>query len=120
MSRFHQNRQRTSDTVRMEKREPSRVGSFFKDVLRSNGLAPGMNDFLIRRAWDEVTNAAGWTLSKTYRDRILYVRLSSSALRTQLNFQIDDILEALNKKVKEEPFYTPSGKGKPVEKIILQ
>lgn len=67
-----------------------------KQFLKQSGLGSGHNTQCIFEAWDEVSGAAGYTLSKFFRDGVLYVTLKSSMARMQLEMQKQDIIAGIN------------------------
>lgn len=87
------------------KREGSKlISDLLADFVKSEGLDEGLMRVKIFKTWDLVVGEsyAKATVSKFYRNGILYCTVSSSAVRSQLYFQkryfIDQINKALNAK----------------------
>lgn len=64
--------------------------------LRSNNLTARLNTQRVFDAWDEVSGVRDYTLNKFYRDGRLFVTVSSSMVRSHLEFQKQSIVEAIN------------------------
>jgi hypothetical protein len=82
------------------KREGSRlIGELLSDFVRSEGLEPGLLRMRIFQTWDLIVGEtyAKATVSKFYRDGILYCTISSSTVRTQMYFQKGYFMEQINK-----------------------
>jgi hypothetical protein len=82
------------------KREGSRlIGELLSDFVRSEGLEPGLLRMRIFQTWDLIVGEtyAKATVSKFYRDGILYCTISSSTVRTQMYFQKRYFMEQINK-----------------------
>ena len=59
-------------SVSMERKEPSSMEELMPQLLRVMRLSSGMNDNIIMSAWDNVTGAAPYTLSKYVKNGVLY------------------------------------------------
>ncbi len=89
--------------------------------IRAMKLSAGLNTQRVFAAWDEVSGVSGYTLRKFYRDGTLHVTLSSSMVRTHLEFQKDAIIQAMNDFLKkDELFAKDCGKVGFVKEIILK
>ena len=64
--------------------------------IRALRLSAGLNTQRVFEAWDAVSGVSGLTLRKFYRDGKLYVTLSSSMLRSHLEFQKPALIQAMN------------------------
>lgn len=108
------------NSISMERKEPSSLEDLMPRLLKSMGLSYGMNDHIIMEAWDKVTGAAQYTLSKFVKNGVLYCTISSSVVRNQLFFNREAIVEAINAAVLADPmFLAPEGR-KPVRTLILK
>ncbi len=97
------------------------VGSVIGEYLGELGLAAGLNEHKIRTAWDEVSGAGRWTLDRSFMDGTLYVRLSSSMVRSRLFSKLETIRKGINASVTADPLFTrTSNEDEPVKKIVLQ
>lgn len=89
--------------------------------IKSRGLSAGLNTQRVFAAWDEVSGASEFTLRKFYRDGKLYVSLSSSMIRSQLEFQKDSVLCSINDfLLKDKLFDKECPKVGLVKEIILR
>ena len=59
-------------------------------------LASGVNTQRVFAAWDAVSGASAYTLGRFYRGGRLYVTLSSSMVRGQLDLRKADLVAAIN------------------------
>lgn len=103
-----------------EKKEPEPVSDIIPRYLRAMGLADGMNEHLVLEAWDKVSGAAAYTLSKYVKDGVLYCAVSSSVVRNQLSFSAQAIVEAINREVTSSEFYSPKGNRLPLKTLKLR
>ncbi len=75
------------------------IDEILKELVNDNSsLKSGIERVNIFQAWDSVvgTKGASATTYKFFRDGILYCTISSSALRSQLYFGLQDILREIN------------------------
>lgn len=107
-------------SVSMERKEPSSMEELMPQLLRVMRLSSGMNDSIIMSAWDKVTGAAPYTLSKYVKNGVLYCTISSSVVRNQLFFNKDTIVEAINREVLADSLYLVTPGRKPVKTLILK
>ena len=89
--------------------------------IRTMKLSAGLNTQRVFAAWDEVSGVRDFTLRKYYRDGRLYITLSSSMVRSHLEFQKDAILLAINNLLeKDRLFLKDDAKVGFVKEIILK
>ena len=89
--------------------------------IRTMKLSAGLNTQRVFAAWDEVSGVKDFTLRKFYRDGKLHVTLSSSMVRSHLEFQKDAILLALNDFLKKDRLFVKDyDKVGFVKEIILK
>ena len=91
------------------------VAAFIRDMKLSSGL----NRQRVFAAWDAVTGAAPYTLSKRFAKGILFVSLSSSVVRNQLFFQRDGIAARINEALAADDLFTGEAAGF-VKSVILK
>lgn len=87
--------------------------------IRELKLSSGLNRQLVCEAWDSVTGAAAYTLSKHFSKGVLFVSLSSSVIRNQLFFQRAEIAARINEALAENELFTDDAAGY-VKSIILK
>lgn len=73
--------------------------------LRSNNLTARLNTQRVFDAWDEVSGVRDYTLNKFYRDGKLFVTVSSSMVRSHLEFQKPSIVEAINDFLRKDSLF---------------
>lgn len=83
----------------LEKKEAASLDSIIPTFLKASGLMPDYNNHMILLAWDKVTGASQYTISKYVKDGVLVCSISSSVVRNQLFFQKDAIVDAINKEL---------------------
>jgi len=99
----------------MRRQQADAIGDIYQAILDHTWLGPAMQKIEVFRAWEETVGvrAAQATSNKFFRDGILHLTISSSVLRSQLYFRLDDIRRQINSKV-------TSSQDAPVRKIILK
>ncbi len=103
------------------RKEAVSMGEIVPLFLRASGLSAGLNTRRVFAAWDEVSGAKEFTLRKFYRDGKLFVSMSSSMVRSHLEFQKDYILRALNAFLENDSLFDKTcGKVGLVKEIILK
>ncbi|MCQ2167998.1 MAG: DUF721 domain-containing protein [Bacteroidales bacterium] len=105
---------------RMERKNAVAVGDLLKEYIRSNNLAKSINTRKVFEAWDEASGAGRYSERKFFRAGKLYVTVSSSVVRSQLQFQKDIILEKINALIQKDELFTREDKdtGAVTELII--
>ena len=89
--------------------------------IRALKLSAGLNTQRVSAAWDAVSGVAGQTLRKFYRDGKLYVTISSSMIRSHLEFQKPSLIQAMNRFLeKDELFVKDYDKVGFVKELILK
>lgn len=89
--------------------------------VRARGLSAGLNTQRVFAAWDEVSGVKEFTLRKFYRDGKLHVTLSSSMVRSHLEFQKDSILKSVNEFLEKDTLFDKAcDKVGMVKEIILR
>lgn len=107
-------------SVSMERKEPSSMEELMPQLLRVMRLSSGMDEQLVMRAWDKVTGAGPYTLSKSMKNGALYCSISSSVVRNQLFYNRLAIVEAINNEVKADPLYNGRQGREPLKILILK
>ena len=92
-----------------------------KLFLKETGLEARHNVQRIYAAWDEASMASVHTISKYYRDGMLYVTLRSSMARTHIQMQKRDILRQMNVILSKDPlFVRKDSETEYVKEIVLK
>lgn len=107
-------------SISMDRKQAVSLGDALPQLLRSMHLASGMNMHVIFSAWDKVTGAGPYTLSRYLKNGVLYCSISSSVVRSQLYLNRDAIVEAINREVLAEPLYTSKDDKAPLKSLILR
>tara|TARA_B100000925_G_scaffold281289_1_gene252913 strand:- start:84 stop:365 length:282 start_codon:yes stop_codon:yes gene_type:complete len=79
--------------------------------LKKNKLEKGLLNIEVKKAWFELMNngIANYTSDVSLRNRTLYIKLSSPALKEELSYAKEKLIKLINEKMEEDV----------VEKIIL-
>lgn len=89
--------------------------------IRSMKLSAGHNTQRVFAAWDAVSGVPGYSLRKFFRDGRLYVTLSSSMVRSHLEFQKPALVKAINTFLEQDDLFIKDGEGEEyVKEIILK
>ncbi len=91
--------------------KPERVGGLIDTVLRSAGVADGVQRAQVVEEWPERVGSAIAEVTRVsgFSGGTLFVEVTSSAWAMELNFMRDDILAKLN----------ADRDGAPIEKIVF-
>ncbi len=88
----------------MSKRENNtfKIKDLIPNMLRENKLQKGMDQFVVKEVWEKVMGKGvmSYTESISIRNNKLYVKLSSSALREELNYGKEKIVKMMNSSLK--------------------
>ena len=91
------------------------------EFIRQMKLSSGLNTQRVFRAWDSVSGASAYTIRRFYRDGKLYITLSSSMLRSHLEFRREELVVAVNSCLeKDELFVKDHEKAGYVKEIIFK
>ena len=73
-------------------------------MLQENKLQKGMNQISVKEAWEKVMGKGVMTYTESVdlRKNTLFVRLTSSALREELNYGKEKIIVMLNESLQNE------------------
>ena len=79
--------------------------------LKENKLEKGLLNIEVKKAWFELMNngIANYTTDVSLRKKTLYIKLSSPALKEELSYGKEKLINLINERLK----------GNVVEKIIL-
>lgn len=104
---------------RLARKEAVGMEELIERFIREMKLSNGLNRQRVYAAWDTVTGAAPYTLSKQFAKGILFVTLSSSVVRNQLFFQRADIARRINETLAGDELFTGEAAGY-VKSVILK
>ncbi len=84
--------------------EDQHVSSLLDAFLKAHRLETGMQAHRIEQAWESIMGApiARYTESVRFREGVLYVSLSSPALRQELRYGLSKILKSFQEEFGEE------------------
>jgi len=92
-----------------------------REFIKESGLVRGLNEQRIFAAWDAVSNASGYTLSKSFRNGTLFCTMKSSVVRNELSFRTDMILKEINTfLMNDSMFIKDDPSTKMVSKLVLR
>ena len=79
--------------------------------LKKNKLEKGLLNIEVKKAWFDLMNngVANYTSDVSLRNKTLYIKLSSPALKEELSYGKEKLIKLINEKLEEDV----------VEKIIL-
>ncbi|MBQ3175949.1 MAG: DUF721 domain-containing protein [Bacteroidales bacterium] len=85
----------------MKRTNANILSDLLKEFIRDEGLEEGLLRLRIANAWDKIVGKkyAYYTSSRNFANGILYCTISSSIVRNQLYFQLDNITLQLNKEL---------------------
>lgn len=85
----------------MFKQHPRDISDLINVYIRRNGLETPLLQRRLIAAWDEVVGSAiaGYTEDKSIRNQTLWVKISSPAVRSELQMNLTKIISELNSKV---------------------
>lgn len=88
----------------MRKTHGNTVGEVIREFMNSYHLDEKMLQKQVMRSWPDVMGlmVARHTTKLTIRNKVLYVRVDSAALRNELSFSREKILKSLNQAAKAE------------------
>lgn len=97
------------------------MGALVPMFIKAMRLDAGLNTTLVLKAWDEASGASAYTLNKFFRDGRLFVTVSSSMVRSHLEFQKADIVASINRILENDPLFSNGcAKAGFVKEIILK
>ena len=85
----------------MFRQYPREMSDILNGFLRANGLEMPLKQHRLVNAWDEVVGSvvARYTEEKSIRNQTLWVKISSPAVRAEVQMQRTRFVEELNNKV---------------------
>lgn len=88
----------------MERKPEKKIGSLLSAYLKSNNLEQGMAEFRLKRAWGELLGASvsRSTRQLYVKDGVLFARMHSSVLRSEISLIKDDLIRRLNEAAGKE------------------
>lgn len=105
----------------LSRKEALPMDRLVEQYIREMKLTAGLNTQRVFEAWDQVSGAASHTLKRFFRDGILYITLSSSVYRRELSLRKQELKDALNAALDQDPLFLPDDPrvGK-VKEIVLK
>lgn len=109
-------------SVRLERKEAVGMDQLIEEYIREMKLSSGLNEQRVFAAWDKASGAGRYTISKRFKNGVLYCGIASSALRQQLYFQRTELVQAINDILKEDPLFVcdVADDGKYLKNIVLK
>ncbi len=85
----------------MKHTESETVGDVIYQYLREQGLETPLNEYRLIKAWNEVMGktVSRYTTALSIRNQVLYVRLSSASLRSEIMMRHTELVRQLNNHV---------------------
>lgn len=81
--------------------EPQKIDKILGDVVNQKNLKVGITKIKVQNAWNKIIGSSiqNYTENVQYRGKTLFVKLNSSALREELTYGKDKLLEHLNEEL---------------------
>lgn len=85
----------------MFRKEVTTVDSVVKQILRQTGLEQHLQELRVISLWDRVMGkrVSKYTAEKFIRNHVLYIKITSPALRQNLSMQRSMLIRRLNRDV---------------------
>lgn len=85
----------------MKRNNAEQIGNLLRHFLRQEGLETPLNERRLLNAWGEVLGPAiaSYTRELYIRNQVLYVHLTSAALRQELSMERELLVRNLNRHV---------------------
>ncbi len=107
--------------MKVEKKTAEGMENIMLRYVKAMGISASHNSRRVYLAWDEVSQAAPYTIRKFFRDGTLSITLNSSVVRSMLFLQTDELISKINAVLdQDELFIKDSPKLRKVEKLILK
>jgi len=87
------------------RKEALGMDQMMRMFIRSNGLTASLNTQRVFDAWDAVSGVKDYTLRRFFRDGKLYVTVSSSMIRSHLEFQKESMVKAMNEHLEKDSLF---------------
>lgn len=91
--------------MRLENKTADGMGSLVRAYVSLMKLGPALNTRRVFIAWDKISGATDYTLRRYYRDGVLYITMSSSALRALMNFRKQELVRKLNEELEKDELF---------------
>ena len=88
----------------MRRKQAQSLGSILKELLKVQQLDTKLNEVRLLDSWEKIlgANIASYTKGKYIKNRILFVHVTSSVLRSELMMSRQRLVEMLNESVGEQ------------------
>ncbi len=85
----------------MRRRNAQALGDVIKELLKLQRLDKKLNEKELLLSWDKVVGPAiaKYTIEKYLKNKVLFVKLSSSVLRSELMMSRQHLVDSLNRQV---------------------
>ncbi|MCP9610757.1 DUF721 domain-containing protein [Coprobacter tertius] len=85
----------------MERKDAEPIGEIIAKLLKDQNLETKINETRVIKAWGSIfgNTVASYTTGLSIKNKILYVKLSSSVLRNELSMSRNILIERLNNHV---------------------
>jgi predicted nucleic acid-binding Zn ribbon protein len=83
----------------MKKSNLIKVGDAINEFLKQEKLDVKISRFVIKNSWEEIVgkHVANNTVNISFHETTLFLTLKSAALKQELSFRKDDIINAINR-----------------------
>ena len=94
-----------NQTKRLARKDARTMDEVIREYIRNMKISAGLNEQLIYDAWDAVSGAAEYTVSRYLRNGVLYCSLSSSVIRSRLFPKREEIVRKINEYLLEDGLF---------------
>lgn len=103
------------------RKEPKPMDEVVAEYIKAMKLTSGLNQRRVFEAWDAVSGAGSYTISRFYRGEVLYIGVGSSVMRSRLLQDRERLLEEINRwLLNDNLFVKQEGKTIYVKSIVLK
>lgn len=96
--------------TRLKRKEAIPLSNALQDFLKVYKLTAPLNTQRVFEAWDQASGAAQYTSKRFYKEGKLYITITSSVARSQLQFQKDVLIEKINAILSQDELFTKDDK----------
>jgi Protein of unknown function (DUF721). len=91
----------------IQRKEALDMSRLMKMFVRHYKLTSSLNTQRVFEAWDAVSGVKDLTLRKFFRDGKFFVTVSSSMVRSHLEFQKASMIQAMNEHLRKDSLFDP-------------
>lgn len=105
------------ETIKFKRQQAEILSRPIIQYLKSSGLWYGLYRNKVFETWDALSGAGRYTIRKYLKDNVLYITVSSSALRNRLQYQLPLIMKKINETIDADELLGSGGAESSAMKI---